>query len=306
MKFIIFFFACIGFCGANESFISPIPQEITYDKQKADLGKSLFFDPILSKNRDISCFNCHHSYGADTGSVSFGTAGQKGIINAPSLFNAVFDIAQFHNGRADTLHEQAKDTLFNPLEMDISKELAAKRLHENPRYVSMFKKLYNNAPNLDDAIDAIVEYQKTLITPGAKFDRYLNKKATLTQKEQKGYELFKSKGCITCHNGINVGGNSYQKFGNVIAVAPYLSNQNDRYAVTKNEEDRNVFKVPSLRNVTKTAPYFHDGSIDTLADAINIMALYNLATQLQQDEIDAIIAFLHTLEAPLPKNWRQQ
>ncbi len=283
--------------------ITPIPEKITHDEKKAALGKKLFFDPVFSRNNDVSCFSCHHSYGADDRAVSLGTKGQKGTINAPSVFNAVFDIAFFHNGRAANFGEQALDTIKNPLEMNSSEALVQKRLRDSKEYSKAFDKVYGRAPTMRDALDALAEYQKTLITPGAKFDRYLRGKTQLSQKEQKGYELFKNYGCISCHNGKNVGGNSYQKFGNVIDFDPFNKHQNDRYQVTKKPEDKNVFKVPSLRNVTKTAPYFHTGSVKSLPAAVNFMAVYNLGTQLDDTEIDAIIAFLKTLEAPQPESY---
>ena len=278
--------------------IIPIPAKISYDKEKAALGKTLFFDPNLSRDRSISCSSCHdfdHA-GADPRAVSIGVYGRKGRLNAPPVFNAVFNFRQFWNGRAKDLKEQAKGPLFNPIEMGMDKKLLLERLDANEFYKRAFWRLYKRAPSIEDLIDAIVEYEKSLVTPNAKFDRYLKGETKLTKKELQGYLLFKELGCITCHNGVNIGGNSFQKMG---LLHPYPHTLGDRYEVTHDPRDRGVYKVPTLRNIALTAPYFHDGSAKTLKEAIKKIGYYNLGIDLEEEEIEKIEAFLKTLTAKI-------
>ena len=282
--------------------IEPIPKSIKYNKQKAQLGKVLFFDPNLSADGKVSCASCHNPEhgGADPRPVSIGVHGKKGNVNAPTVYNSYFNFRQFWNGRAKDLKEQAKGPLHNPVEMNMNREKIEKYLKNNEYYKEMFKRIYHKEPNYEDILDAIVEFEKALITPNSKFDRYLRGETKLSPLEKKGYKLFKTLSCITCHNGINIGGNSFQKMG---VVFPYKREKNtpDRFVITHKKEDILVFKVPTLRNIALTAPYFHDGSAKTLKDAIKMVAYHNLGFKLSKDEIEALVAFLKTLTGEKPK-----
>ncbi len=297
--FIIFIF--VASCLANDPII-PIPQKIEYNEKKALLGRELFFDTSLSRDNSVACISCHNIYngGADARAVSVGFEGKKGNIQSPSVLNAVFNFRQFWNGRAKDLYEQAEGPLNNPVEHNMTPALIEQRLKADPKYKKKFETLYKEGVTYKNAIDAIVEFEKALITPNSKFDLYLQKKAKLSAKEKHGYTLFRQLGCISCHNGVNLGGNSFAKIG---MFTPYenINDYPDRYAITHNPLDRNVFKVPTLRNIALTAPYFHDASQKTLKDAIKAMGFYNLGIELDKEEIDAIEAFLKTLTGELPE-----
>ncbi|MCD4759219.1 MAG: c-type cytochrome [Arcobacteraceae bacterium] len=297
----ILFMITLGF---SQSLFLPLPQKISYNKEKVDLGKNLFFDPLLSRDKDISCHSCHFNYGADREQFSIGTDNQKGFINTPSVFNLPYKIGYFWNGRSETLEEQMIDgPFFNKHEMASSKEVIEKRLLNSPKYIHMFQNVYHQKPNFKLVLDAIVEFQNTLISKNSKFDKYLRHELELSLEEQKGMELFISYGCASCHNGINLGGNSYQKFGTVIELRDNLGQWEDRYKVTGKLEDKNVFIVPGLRNVEKTAPYFHSGHIKTLKEAIMLMGYYNIGVVLTKDEIHYIEKFLQTVTGDLPETF---
>ncbi len=281
--------------------IEPI-KELTYNYPKAILGMTLFNDPSLSSDKTVSCQNCHkyNHGGADTKPFSRGVKERKGFINSPTVYNAVFNFRQFWNGRAKTLEEQEIEPLTNHHEMNMTKGKIEKYLNSNDYYISRFKKIYHTKPTMENMINAIAEFEKTLTTPNSKFDRYLRGETQLSKKELKGYNIFKSYGCITCHNGINVGGNSFQKIG-ILNPFPRLPNTLDRFAVTKNPHDKNVFKVPTLRNIALTSPYFHNATQKTLKNAIKSMAYYNLGFDLEDDEVEEIESFLKTLTGEKPK-----
>jgi cytochrome c peroxidase len=281
--------------------IKPIPEKIEYNRLKARLGKKLFMDSSLSKDGKISCLSCHNFYsGADANPKSFGVDGAEGNMNSPTVFNAVFNFKQMWNGRARTLKEQVFLPLHNPKEMAIDEKKVLKYLNSSREYRELFKKIYNSPPSLESLADAIAEFEKALITPDSPFDKYLKKEHNLTPKEMKGYMLFKKLGCIICHNGVNVGGNSYQKFG-LVKDSKRTDGVMDLYSITLNPFDRNIFKVPSLRNIEKTAPYFHDGHVKSLKMAIKLMAEYNFGFKLSKDDVDNIEAFLKTLTGKTPK-----
>lgn len=222
-------------------------------------------------------------------------------MNAPTVFNAVFNFVQFWNGRAKNLKEQASGPIHNPVEMGADAALVEQRINRNQHYKEAFEKIIGKRPvTFADVTDAIAEYEKTLITPNGKFDRYLRGETRLDQSEARGYALFKRIGCASCHNGINVGGNSYQKFGIIVPIEQ-TGKTDDRYAITKRDSDKNVFKVPTLRNIALTAPYFHDGRAATLKEALKIMSDHNLGIALTSSEIDDLIAFLYTLTGELPE-----
>jgi len=302
MKFLLSMLFCFSlFLNANEP-ITPIPEAIPYDKSKAALGKKLFFDTILSKDKTLSCASCHsfsHG-GADGRMVSIGVNNTQGSLNSPTVFNAVFNFSQFWNGRAKDLAEQALGPIHNPIEMGLSLEEALQRLQNDAQYQKEFASITKHATiTQNDLAQIIAEFEKTLITPNAKFDRYLMGKETLSDEEMKGYMLFKTLGCVMCHNGINVGGNSYQKLGAIIPMERKDA-IDDRYALTNRESDKNVFKVPTLRNIALTAPYFHDGQVATLQEAITKMLYHNLGVNLSDETVDALVAFLQTLTGDIP------
>lgn len=280
-----------------QNLITPIPKEIKYNKQKAKIGKMLFFDTRLSKDKKVSCASCHKpSNGwSDNKKVSIGVFGQKDTIQTPTVLNAIFNFREFWNGRAKDLKEQVDTTLHNNIEMDMDKNSIEKNVNSIKLYKDMFKKDYVSYKMV---VDAIAEFQKTLITPGAKFDRYIEGKVKLSKDELNGYKTFKRLGCITCHNGKNVGGNSFQKIG---IIFKYDNCPNDRHSITKISIDKCVYKVPTLRNIALTPPYFHDGSAKTLKSAIEKMAYYNLGYIINEKEIKNIEKFLKTLTGNSPK-----
>ena len=267
-------------------------------EDKISLGKKLYLEKELSVNKDLSCNSCHKldSYGVDNEPTSSGTKGQKGNRNSPTSFNAALHVAQFWDGRAKDVEAQALGPILNPVEMAMpSKEEVVKRISSKPEYVALFKKAFpgeGEPITYDNIGKAIGAFERTLVTP-SKFDKYLNgDDKALSDDEKKGMLMFSKAGCITCHNGVAVGGAMYQKLG---LVKPYPTKDLGRYEHTKNEADKYFFKVPSLRNVEKTAPYFHDGSIKTLPEAVKLMASHQLGRDLSDDEIGQIVTFLKTL-----------
>jgi len=281
--------------------ITPIPDEMNVDAKKVSLGKKLFFDTRLSKDNTINCASCHNlnDGGDDNLRVSFGIHGQQGTRNSPTVYNSVFNFRQFWDGRAKDLAAQAAGPIENPVEMGFNFPDLIKRLNKTA-YKQEFNAIYKDGITKHNIQDAIAEYEKTLITPNAPFDLYLKgDKNAITKEQKEGYELFKSKGCIACHHGINVGGNMYNKFGIFTD-----SNTSDlgRYDVTHRERDKHYFKVPSLRNVARTAPYFHNGKINSLRVAVLIMAEYQLGRKITPQEVDKIVAFLKSLNGELPKD----
>jgi len=299
MKF--FFISILVINLFADSLILPIEPIKNINEKKAKLGKMLFFDPTLSKDNTISCASCHKmEFGwADNTKTSKGVFQRDGKINSPTILNAVYNFRQFWNGRVETLKEQANGPIHTNYEMDMTSTEIENKLNKNKSYKKMFKDIYHKEKiSYDNVIDSIAEYEKTLTTPNSKFDLYLKNQKTLTKEEKNGYELFKRYGCITCHNGKNIGGNSFQKIGIVIKYDDCFL---DRYDVTNKKFDKCVYKVPTLRNISKTAPYFHDGSAKTLKEAIKKMAYHNLGIELEKKEINDIETFLKTLDADLYK-----
>ena len=283
------------------STIKPIPFEIKVDDKKVKLGKELFFDTILSKDGTISCSTCHDlQNGGDDGlKFSVGIRGQVGTINSPTVYNAVFNFRQFWDGRARDLKEQVFGPIENPVEMGHSMDLTVKTLKKNKAYLKEFNDIYSNGITTENVADAIAEFETALITPNAPFDRYLRgDKQAISQEAQEGYRLFEAKGCVICHHGVNIGGNFYNKFG---IYKDANSHNLGRYNITKREEDKYVFKVPSLRNISLTSPYMHDGRFDTLHDAVEFMTEHQLGRFMKSEEIDAIVAFLKSLTGEIPE-----
>lgn len=291
----ILFFNVILF---SKEPITPIPLEIEFDKEKANLGKELFFDPILSKDNTISCHSCHilEQGGDDNLQFSFGVDGKVGNMNSPTVFNSTFNFVQFWDGRAKNLQEQAQGPITNEVEMAHTFEEIIKILN-NTEYKEKFRKIYKDGVTKNNITDSLAQFQKTLITPNSPFDKYLRGDKNAISKEQKqGYELFKNQGCIACHHGVNVGGNLYAKFG---LISELQSDSKGRYEVTKNELDKYYFKVPTLRNIELTSPYLHDGRIEELEDVVKFMAHYQLGKSLSEEEVKKIVLFLKSLTGDL-------
>lgn len=281
----------------QDRMITPLPNLVPFDKQKAILGKALYMDTSLSKDGKVSCNTCHNlkTFGVDNEVFSTGAGGVLDEpFNTPSTFNAVFNFVQFWDGRAKDLADQATNPFTNPKEMALKDEAQVIEMVEaNPKYKSEFDKLYGGV-TLESITDAIAEFEKTLITPNSPFDRYQSgDENAISEAAKRGWEAFKTNGCVACHQGQNVGGTMYQKIG---IFEPYPNQENlGRYEITKNEADKMVFKVPSLRNVAKTAPYYHDGSVPTLDACVQFMAYYQLGRFLDQPTVDDIVAFLESL-----------
>jgi len=282
--------------------ITPIPLEIKLDSRKVALGKRLFHDPRLSSDNLISCAHCHNlaNGGMDNLPRSIGVGGKEGNINAPTVFNSGFNASLFWDGRAATLEEQVDFPMLHACEMGSLWPDVLGKLKQDAGYLNSFQEIYQQGIQEDSVRDAIATFERSLITPNSKFDRYLRgDKYALSRDELAGYELFKGLGCISCHQGMNVGGNMYEKLG---LFGDYFANRGNvqhvdygRFNVTKIEEHRYEFRVPSLRNVAQTAPYFHDASAATLEQAVAIMGQYQLGVELSKDEIRKIVKFLETL-----------
>jgi cytochrome c peroxidase len=284
--------------------IQPIKAAKITEPAKVELGKKLFFDPRLSKSGFISCNSCHNlgMGGADNLKSSIGDKWQKGPINSPTVLNSRNNLAQFWDGRAKDLKAQAGGPIANPGEMALTHELAVDMLRSIPQYVSEFKAVFGNDKlTIDEVTTAIAAFEDTLVTPNSRFDQWLkgNKKA-LKADELAGYKLFKDSGCVACHNGPNVGGTSFQKMG-IVEPFKTTSTAEGRSAVTGKDADRLNFKVPTLRNVELTYPYFHDGSADTLAQAVTTMGRLQLGRTFSDTETTQIVAFLKTLTGDQPK-----
>ena len=269
----------------------------------------LFFDPRLSASHTISCNSCHNVglAGVDVAEKSIGHKWQKGGRNSPTVFNAVFNTAQFWDGRAKDLEEQAGGPMVNPIEMASPKEHVTEQLRGIPGYVAAFKAAFPGEASpvtLANAQKAIAVFEATLITPNAPFDRYLKGDASaLNATQTAGLKLFIDKGCAACHNGINVGGGRYAPFGIVEKPGAELLPPADkgRFAVTKTAGDEYVFKVPTLRNIELTAPYFHSGRSWDLGQAVGVMAASQLGLPVTDEEAGKIVAFLGALTGDQPK-----
>ena len=279
--------------------IIPIPEPTGLNEKKVALGEKLFHDPLLSGDKSISCASCHIlPAGGDSnmaGTIGVGQVHTK--INTPTVFNSSLNFKQFWDGRADTLEDQVDGPITNPNEMNSSWETVLSRLKASDTYSTLFNHNFADGITKENIKTAIAEFQRSLLTPNSPFDKFLKgDENALTQDEKEGYKLFDKLGCIRCHQGIGIGGNMFQRMG---AKRNYFKEDDElalgRYRVTKKEVDKFRFKVPSLRNVAMTAPYFHDGSAATLEDAVSTMAKYQLARRLKPDEMNNIIAFLKSL-----------
>ena len=279
--------------------ITPI-DEIMVNKAKAKLGMKLFFDFQFSENKMVSCRNCHNPMTgwADRRDVSIGVFGKKGVIQSPTVLNSVYNFKQFWNGRANSLKEQIDGPIHNPVEMGIN-DKKVENIINKPPYKKLFKKVYfKDKFTYNDFKDAIANFEYFLTTPNSKFDKYLQKKVTLNKSEMNGYKLFKSIGCINCHDGQNVGGGKFAKFGTIHKVDNCYG---DRFEITHNPKDKCVYKVPTLRNINLTAPYFHDARFYNLKKAIEFEAWNECNTKLSKQQIEDIYNFLLTLQGDFPK-----
>ncbi len=285
------------------------PSDQTASPELVDLGRNLYFDKRLSKNQGISCNSCHQldHYGVDNQSFSPGHQGQLGGRNSPSVYNAASHVAQFWDGRAEDVEAQAKGPILNPVEMSMPSEAQVLQvLNSMPEYVEAFAEAFpqdRKPVTYDHLGQAIGAFERGLVTP-APFDQYFaGDAAALSPKQKRGFTTFVDAGCAQCHNGTYFGGNTYQKAGR---VNPW-PNQEDqgRYKVTGDEDDRMIFKVPSLRNVAQTGPYFHDGSVNSLKAAVVQMANTQLGKDLSNREANEIVAFLETLTGEPPADYIQ-
>ena len=294
--------AGVAWAAMNEP-IQPIAAAKATNPAMIELGKKLFFDTRLSKSGFISCNSCHNLSlgGTDNLKTSIGHNWNQGPINAPTVLNSSMNLAQFWDGRAKDLQAQAGGPIANPGEMGSNHDLAVEILQSIPGYVAEFKKIFGKDKiAIEDVTKAIATFEETLVTPNSRFDQYLlGRTNAISADEKAGYKLFKDSGCISCHNGPAVGGNSYQKMG---VVAPYKASSpaEGRSAVTGKDADRFNFKVPTLRNVELTYPYFHDGAATTLTEAVDTMGRIQLGKKFSADENAKIVAFLKTLTGDQP------
>ncbi|MDJ0677053.1 MAG: cytochrome-c peroxidase [Calothrix sp. MO_167.B42] len=283
--------------------IQPIPVKIELDSRRVELGKKLFHEPKLSSNNSMSCASCHDftKGGTERLATSKGMNGHNLSVNSPTVFNSGFNSRQFWDGRAATLEEQIDTPILTVGEMGGSSwSDIVKKLKQDSQYVTAFRQIYADGVTQNNIKNAIATFERSLYTPNAPFDKYLRgEENAITKEAKEGYNLFKSYGCVTCHQGMLVGGNMFQKFG---IFGNYFADRGNvikadlgRYNVTNNELDRHVFKVPSLRNIALTSPYLHDGNAKTLDQAIKLMGKYQLGVEIPQQDVDLIMKFLITL-----------
>jgi cytochrome c peroxidase len=274
-----------------------------------ELGKMLYFEPRLSSSWLISCNTCHNMglAGVDLLETSIGHGWQKGPRNAPTVLNAVFNIAQFWDGRAKDLHEQAMGPVQAAVEMNSTPERAVATLKSIPEYTERFAAVFPGQADpvtFENMAAAIEAFEATLLTPNGRFDRYLKgDDRALGAMEKQGLRLFLDKGCVACHGGLNVGGAGYYPFGVVEKPGADILPPEDkgRFAVTQTASDEYVFKSPTLRNVELTPPYFHSGGVWSLTQAVGVMGSAQLGQQLSEDETQSIVAFLKTLTGDQPQ-----
>ncbi|HJO34800.1 MAG TPA: cytochrome c peroxidase [Gammaproteobacteria bacterium] len=294
---------------------APEPADNPTTEEKVTLGRMLYFDPRLSSESTISCFSCHNILegGDDNRPVSPGVHGQMGTRNAPTVWNSAFLSVQFWDGRAPTLEEQAKGPITNPIEMGMSThDDAVARVQEIESYQAYFDDAFGDgaAVNLDNIVKAIAAYERTLITPDSAYDRWAKgEQDALTEQQQRGAETFVEVGCVTCHSGpmfngpqLPIGQGFYMKFP-TFTDSPYVAQYGfmedpGRYEATGNEADRHMWRVPTLRNIAVTGPYFHNGSVADLGAAVRVMAATQLNRELTDAQVADIVAFLNGLTGP--------
>ncbi len=292
---------------------APAPADNPTTAAKVKLGQILFLDPRLSSTGTVSCNSCHNvmAGGEDNRAGSAGVHGQVGGRSAPTVWNAAFSAVQFWDGRAPSLEEQAKGPVTNPIEMGMkSWDDVVKRLKAIPGYPELFSAAFSadkDPVSRDNAAKAIAAYERTLITPNSAYDKYVKgDKSALTEQQVNGMNTFAEVGCANCHSGPAFNGNgAFMKFpmhGNGMFEAKYkLSQDPGRFEVTKKDADKSMFKVPTLRNIALTAPYFHNGSVNNLSAAVQVMAKMQLGSSLKQQQVKDIVAFLEALTGEFPK-----
>ncbi|MCB9520189.1 MAG: c-type cytochrome [Myxococcales bacterium] len=286
---------------------APLPEHVEADAKKVALGRQLYHDTRLSGDGTLACASCHSipDGGDDGAPTSTGIRGQLGPINSPTVLNSGFNFVQFWDGRAADLQAQAAGPVANPLEMGADWPTVVARVAADADYVAAFADAYPGGVSQESITDAIAEFERTLVTP-SRFDAWLRgDDSALTDAEKAGFALFNEVGCQACHNGVNMGGATYQKMGAVqdyfaARGTPLTDADNGRFNVTNNEADRHFFKVPTLRNVALTAPYFHDAHATTLPDAVRTMAQVQLGRTLEPAQVDSIVAFLGALTGEIP------
>ncbi|CAO3417731.1 cytochrome-c peroxidase [Azospirillum doebereinerae] len=287
----------------------PAVKDNAVTREKIDLGKMLFFEPRLSASGIFSCNSCHNLGlgGVDGLETSVGHGWQKGPRNSPTVLNAVLNVAQFWDGRAEDLKAQAKGPIQAGVEMNSTPDRVMAVLTSIPAYKTKFADAFPNEKepvSFDNVAKAIEAFEATLTTPAAPFDQFLEGKAdALTDPQKAGLALFMDKGCSACHNGVNVGGQDYFPFGVIEKPGADILPPGDkgRFAVTKTADDEYVFRSPTLRNVALTAPYFHSGKVWDLRQAVAVMGSSQLGAKLSETEIDQITAFLHALTGQQPR-----
>ena len=295
----------------------PTPADNPTTSEKVELGKQLFFDPRLSIDGTVSCNSCHNvmSSGTDNRPTSVGINGQRGGRNAPTVWNAAFLSAQFWDGRAASLEDQSKGPPLNPIEMGMPSEAAVvERLSSIPGYVEQFNAIFKgkNAVSYDNMAKAIAAFERTLVTRNSPYDRYVSgDKTALSQQAQRGKQVFEQSGCNACHSGTNFAGPAlptgqgfYQKFPSNSSGYDKkydLLADKGRFEATKDEADMNMWRVPSLRNIALTAPYFHNGSVKTLDEAVRVMAKAQLNLDISDKDAADVVAFLNSLSGEFPE-----
>lgn len=293
--------------------ISPLPsvESLALNSEEVELGNKLFHDPRLSRDNSISCASCHDlkKGGSDQRRFSIGIGGVEGHINSPTVFNSSFNFKQFWDGRSENLFTQASGPVHNPAEMGSNWDEVVSKLEKDEEYKKAFKEIYQKDISGDLIAQAIASFEKSLISSGSRFDKYLmGDSYAISTEEKKGYELFLKLNCTDCHLGPSLGGLSFEKMGlrknyfadrvagrNGLKAMPLSIEDNGRFNVTKNEIDRYKFKVPNLRMISETYPYMHDGNVESLEEAVRIMAEYQLGKRLSENDITLIAKFLKTL-----------
>jgi cytochrome c peroxidase len=297
---------------------APAPADNPTTGDKVELGRMLYLDPRFSSTGTVSCNSCHNVMlgGEDNRSVSMGVHGKTGGRSAPTVWNSAFNSSQFWDGRAATLEDQAKGPVTNPIEMGMNElEEAMNRVRDIPGYRPWFEKAFpgKNSMTAENAAKAVAAYERTLITPGSAYDRYVKgDKGAMTEQQVRGMNSFASNGCVACHSGAAFNGPSSEPGTGFFMKFPVYSDNDyvrkydlvtdaGRHAVTTNVADRNVWKVPTLRNIALTAPYFHNGSVKTLDEAVRVMAKTQLNLDLDDTQTSDIVAFLNSLSGPFPE-----
>lgn len=280
--------------------LRPLPTTRQVDAEEAALGRQLFHEPLLSRDGSLSCASCHNleSGGDDGLPRSAGFGGEKRPVNTPTVFNSTLSFRKFWDGRVRTMEEQLDEAIRG--EMQSTWDEAVAHLRTAPRYQDSFEAFHDDGLTAANVRAALAAFLHTLLTPGAPFDRYLEgDEEALSPRQKEGYRLFKTYGCTSCHQGVGIGGNMFQTLG---LFNDYFGDRGaptkadlGRFNLTKEPADLHVFRVPSLRNVALTAPYLHDGNVETLEGAVRTMGWYQLGRRLSQEEVGLIADFLRTL-----------